>query len=72
MYHYREEEGLEVDAIVEAAGGSWAAFEIKLGERWVEDGAESLRRLAGRMERSDHDKPANLTNFLLRTPIHAL
>ena len=60
VYHYREKEGLEVDAIVEAADGSWAAFEIKLGERWVEDGAKSLRRLAGRMERSDHDKPSAL------------
>ena len=35
VFHYREKDGLEVDAVVEAADGRWAAFEIKLGERWV-------------------------------------
>ena len=60
VYHYREKEGLEVDAIVEAPDGRWVAFEIRLGERWVDDGAKSLRRLASRMERSDHDKPSAL------------
>ena len=60
VFHYREKDGLEVDAVVEAADGRWAAFEIKLGERWVEDGAKNLRRLAGRMEHSDHGPPAAL------------
>ena len=60
VFHYREKDGLEVDAVVEAADGRWAAFEIKLGERWVEDGARNLRRLAGRMEHSDHGPPSAL------------
>ena len=60
VFHYREKEGLEVDAIVEAPDGRWAAFEIKLGERWVEDGARNLRKLASRMEHSDHGKPSAL------------
>ncbi len=60
VFHYREKEGLEVDAVVEAADGRWAAFEIKLGERWVEDGARSLRKLAERTTHSDHDKPSVL------------
>ena len=60
VFHYREKDGLEVDAVVEAEDGRWAAFEIKLGERWVADGARSLKRLAKRMERSDHDKPSAL------------
>ena len=60
VFHYREKEGLEVDAIVEAADGRWAAFEIKLGERWVADGAKNLNTLAKRMERSDHEKPSAL------------
>ena len=38
----------------------WAAFEVKLGERWVDDGAKSLNRLARRMEDSDHGKPSAL------------
>ena len=60
VFHYREKDGLEVDAVVEAADGRWAAFEIKLGERWVDDGAKSLRRLARRLEDSDHGKPSAL------------
>ena len=60
VFHYREKDGLEVDAIVEAADGRWAAFEIKLGERWVENGAKNLRKLARRMERSDHGPPSAL------------
>ena len=60
VFHYREKEGLEVDAVVEAADGRWAAFEIKLGERWVADGAKSLNKLARRMERSDHEEPSAL------------
>ena len=60
VYHYREKEGLEVDAIVEAADGRWAAFEIKLGERWVAEGSKNLNRLARRMEGSDHEQPSAL------------
>ena len=60
VFHYREKDGLEVDAVVEAADGRWAAFEIKLGNRWVDDGVRSLRRLAGRMADSDHGPPAAL------------
>ena len=60
VFHYREKDGLEVDAVVEAADGRWAAFEVKLGERWVDDGARSLRRLARRLEQSDHGPPSAL------------
>ena len=31
VYHYRDNTGLEVDAIVDAGPGRWAAFEVKLG-----------------------------------------
>ena len=60
VFHYREKDGLEVDAVVEAADGRWAAFEIKLGDRWVDDGARNLHRLARRMANSDHGPPAAL------------
>jgi len=50
VFHYREESGLEVDAIVETPDGCWAAFEVKLGERWVDEAIENLRRMAGRMK----------------------
>ena len=64
VFHYREKDGLEVDAIVTTADGRWAAFEIKLGDRWVADGMKNLRRLGKRMENSDHGPPAALAVIL--------
>ena len=64
IFHYREKGGLEVDAIVETDDGRWAAFEVKLGERWVEDGARNLRRLAHRMKRGGRGEPAALAVVL--------
>lgn len=60
VFHYREKDGLEVDAVVETADGRWAAFEVKLGERWVPEAANNLRRLAKRVAGSDHGEPATL------------
>lgn len=42
VLHYRDNKGLEVDAVVELADGRWAAFEIKLGQATIEQGARSL------------------------------
>ncbi len=64
VFHYREKDGLEVDAIVTTTDGRWAAFEIKLGDRWVADGMRNLRRLTKRMEKSDHGPPAALAVIL--------
>lgn len=49
VLHYKDNTDLEVDAVVEAADGRWAAFEIKLGFGAVDEGAESLKRFAGRI-----------------------
>lgn len=43
--YYRDETGLEADAVIELADGRWAAFEIKVSEEKALDGIESLRRL---------------------------
>ncbi|MCY4399777.1 MAG: DUF4143 domain-containing protein [Gemmatimonadetes bacterium] len=64
VFHYREKGGLEVDAVVEADDGRWAAFEVKLGERWVEEGAANLRRLAARMKRGGRGDPSALAVIL--------
>lgn len=60
VYHYRDNTGLEVDAIVEAADGRWAAFEIKLGPGHVEAAADSLSRFAGRVDVSKSGEPSAL------------
>ena len=58
VFHYREKDGPEVDAVVEAADGRWAAFEIKLGERWVDDGARSEPAPAGPAPGAERPRPA--------------
>ena len=65
VFHYREKDGLEVDAIVEAADGRWAAFEVKLGERRVAEGTKSLKRFAGRVEKSGREPPATMAVITL-------
>lgn len=49
--HYRDNAGLECDAVVHLPDGSWGAIEIKLGgEDAVEKGASSLRLLKRKVE----------------------
>ncbi len=48
--HYRDEEGLEVDAIVDLPDGRWAAFEVKLGgQTAIETAATSLHKFASKV-----------------------
>ncbi|MDT8367762.1 MAG: DUF4143 domain-containing protein [Longimicrobiales bacterium] len=61
VYHYRDNTGLEIDAIVSSHGGPWAAFEVKLGgERWIEEAAESLLRFRDRVDTDRLGVPAAL------------
>ena len=47
--YYRDDSGLEADAIVELADGRWAAFEVKASEDKADDAMRSLRRLRGKV-----------------------
>ena len=61
MYHYRDNTGLKVDAIVETAGGVWVGVEIKLGgEQPIEEGARSLLKLRDRVDPHRTGPPAAL------------
>ncbi|MCX5796989.1 MAG: DUF4143 domain-containing protein [Elusimicrobia bacterium] len=60
VLQYRDNTGLEVDAIVEAADGRWAAFEIKLGSAMADEGAANLLKLAQRVDAAKSGKPSAL------------
>ena len=46
VYHYRDKNNLECDAVVHLEDGRWGAVEIKLGgDKLIEDGAHSLMLL---------------------------
>ena len=42
LYHYRDDDGKEIDAIVEWNDGRWIAVEIKLGAHEIDDAAANL------------------------------
>ena len=62
VLHYRDNAGLECDAIVHLEDGRWGAVEIKLGgDELIETGANSLKLLKAKIEgKSDETPPAFL------------
>lgn len=60
VLHYRDSNGLEVDAIVQAADGRWAAFEVKLGAGQADEGAASLSRFVRQVDTERCGRPAAL------------
>ena len=60
VYHYRDNTGLEVDAIVDAGLGRWAAFEVKLGTSRIDAAAKALLKFADRVDTDRCGQPAAL------------
>ena len=59
VYHYRDKSGLECDAIVHLRNGSYGLIEIKLGgEKLIDEGAESLKTLASKIDDTRMKKPS--------------
>jgi uncharacterized protein len=61
VLQYRDSDGLEVDAIVEAADGRWAAFEVKLGAGRVDESAANLSKFVRRVDTGKCGSPAALS-----------
>lgn len=59
LFHYRDEKGNEVDAIIELSDGTWGAFEIKLGANQIEKAAEDLLKFKAIMEK-EGDRPPSI------------
>ncbi len=62
LKHYRDNAGLECDAVVHLEDGRWGGIEIKLGgDDLINDGAESLKTLRNKIvEKSDEKAPSFL------------
>lgn len=61
VYHYRDNTGLEVDAVVETAAGEWLAAETKLGgDKAVDAAADNLLKLRARVDTAAVGEPAKL------------
>lgn len=61
VYHYRDKNGLECDAILHLRNGSYGLVEIKLGgDNLIEDGAANLKKLRDDIDTSHMQAPAFL------------
>ena len=61
VYHYRDKNNLECDAVVHLRNGSYGLIEIKLGGAdLINDGAESLKTLSDKIDTTKMKKPSFL------------
>lgn len=59
VYHYRDSNGLECDAVVHLQNGSYGLIEIKLGgERLIEEGAKTLTALSNIIDTTKMKSPS--------------
>jgi hypothetical protein len=64
VFHYRDKSGLESDLIVRLRDGRWAAIEVKLGNKQIEEAAQSLLTLKSRI---DEDKMGEASFLMVLT-----
>ena len=60
LWHYRDENNLEVDVIIEMEDASWAAIEVKLGIKQVDEAAKTLLKFASKIDTTRCGEPAFL------------
>ncbi|WP_291530352.1 ATP-binding protein [Bacteroides sp. UBA939] len=61
VYHYRDKNGLECDAVVHLRNGNFGLIEIKLGgDSLIEAGAHTLKRLADKIDTARMKSPSFL------------
>ena len=61
VYHYRDKDGLECDAVVHLRDGRYGLVEIKLGgAKLIEEGAASLKTLASKIDTTKMKQPSFL------------
>lgn len=60
VYHFRDKNGLEADMIIALNDGRWAAVEVKLGSRQIEEAAGNLQELARKVNEEKMGKPTFL------------
>lgn len=59
VYHYRDKNGLECDAVIHLRNGSYGLIEIKLGgETWIEEAAKTLTALSNIIDTDRMKAPA--------------
>ncbi len=61
VYHYRDGNGLECDAVVHLRNGNYGLIEVKLGgDKNIEEGAKNLKLLASKIDDTKMKSPSFL------------
>lgn len=59
VYHYRDKNGMECDAVVHLRNGKYGLIEIKLGgEKLIDEGADSLISMHKKIDTSKMNEPS--------------
>ena len=59
VYHYRDKDGLECDAVIHLRNGAYGLVEVKLGgDKMIEEGAGSLKALSEKIDTDKMKKPS--------------
>ena len=57
LFHYQDYKNNEIDAVVELEDGEWCAFEVKLGAKKIDEGAENLIKVCNDIVNNGGKKP---------------
>ena len=75
VYHYRDKDGQECDAVIHLRNGKYGLIEIKLGgDKLIEEGAKSLKKMADKIDTDKMYAPSflmvltGLGNYAYRRP----
>lgn len=61
VYHYRDKNNLECDAVIHLENGKYGLVEIKLGgDNLIDNGADSLKKLANKIDTTKMPTPSFL------------
>lgn len=60
VFHYRDKSGLESDLIVRLRDGRWAAVEVKLGQKQIEEAARNLLAIKEKVNQKKMGAPSFL------------
>lgn len=59
VYHYRDKDGLECDAVIHLRNGNYGLIEIELGgDRLIEEGIKTLGRMENKIDTDKMNKPS--------------
>ena len=68
-YHYRDKHGLECDAVIHLRNGAYGLIEIKLGgDKLIDEGAETLKKLAYKIDTKNMSKPSFMMVLCAKAP----